>query len=106
MPLSRILYNSLRGPPSPSGLTDATVRILGLPTACNELLLYQLFSPFGAVLGVSIHRDPAVSWVTAEVQFARHSDAVQVREVLQVATLWGQRLHATLVNVPPSPGPC
>jgi len=101
MPLSRILYNTLRTPLAAPGLTDATLRIFGLPTTCDELLLYQLFSPFGAVLGVQVHRDPRGVSVTAEVQFARYADAVLVREELRVATLGGRQLRAVLV--PPSP---
>jgi len=73
------------------------VFVYNLPPTTTEDLMYQLFSPYGAVLNVKVIRDISTSLCKGYgfVNYAEYEDAVQAIQNLNTAELGGKRLQVS-----------
>eukprot|EP00667_Euglena_gracilis_P020791 EG_transcript_22582 len=97
MPLSKILSRSLDPVPPTYGTPNAKVHLWGLPNTCDELLLYRLLTPIGAILSVEVAAGGASPDRHAYVQFRQRADAVAAVHLLHTETLEGRPICAELV---------
>jgi len=76
---------------------DTVLYVGGLPSGFGEMLLYKLFSPFGAVISAKVIVDPQtqVSRGYGFVQFRVHSDAKEAVKQLNGLTLGKKSLQVS-----------
>ena len=72
---------------------DTTLLVDGFPSSFTEQDLKNLFAPFGAVISVSIIRDPTgESLRMAEVEMALPQEARKAKEKLHLSYVHGKML--------------
>ncbi len=77
--------------------TDSTLFVFNLPPACDEPLLFSLFSPFGQVASVKVVRDPATRLCKGFgfVSFGRREEAMLAVSQLNGSSLYGKVLQVS-----------
>lgn len=77
--------------------SDSTLFVFNLPPACDEPLLFSLFSPFGQVASVKVVRDPSTRMCKGFgfVSYARRDEAMLAVSQLNGSSLYGKVLQVS-----------